>query len=93
MRKIRREVTPKNPEDRRTADYPPSPRLRRAGSGCHGLESCRRGHLDFGWRLTQTPDNCYRICNSAGRALPDLSERSYIRIIRARLAVASCEGG
>src|SRR5436190_7768781 len=48
MRKIRREVTRKVVDaavpaarrqllqnERQTADHPPSPRLRRAGSGCH----------------------------------------------------------
>ena len=76
LRKIWREVTRKNQKTDQlafaeatawqAADYPPSSRLRRAGSGCHGLESGRRGDLDFGWRPPRrTPYNCHRICNSA----------------------------
>ena len=55
MRKIRREVTRKNPEDFRTKDY----------ADATVLESGRRGDLDFDWRPTYMPYNCQRICNSA----------------------------
>ena len=56
---------------------PPSPTLRRGRPRITrmsqiGERSARR--LDFGWRPTQTPYNWHRICNSAGRVLPDLSD-------------------
>jgi hypothetical protein len=54
LRKIWREVTRKNQK----TDEPRITRMSRIRE-----RSARR--LGFGWRLTQTPYNCHRICNSA----------------------------